>query len=253
MPRHRAIRRFNDNSTKKAPVLTPKQLKRLLFVAGDTRNPERNQLIVWLLFAAAFRITEVAVIEIKDVMWKSGKLRNKVVIPAKYCKNGKAGHVFFYHKKLLKALEAYIQHRIEKRLQMASPVSSDYRGLRKDSKLILSENKHAYSLKRKKRVYNDEETGKDIHKDHWACDTLQNVVSKWGREAGIKGFTTHSGRRTLATRIARRGGDERLICTLLRHTTEDTIYEYIDPDFDGIRKTLEALYSLPDDEIDTTL
>ena len=57
----------------------------------------------------------------------------------------------------------------------------------------------------------------------------------------------------MATRIARRGGDESLICTLLRHTTDDTIYEYIDTDYDGIRKTLEALYAIPDDEIDATL
>jgi integrase len=91
-------------------------LKRLLYVAGDTRNPARNQLIVWLLFGAGFRITEVTAIEIKDVIWKSWKLKNNVIIPAKYCKNNKAGHVFFYHNKLLAALERYIQSRVTNRL-----------------------------------------------------------------------------------------------------------------------------------------
>jgi integrase/recombinase XerD len=244
MPRSRAIRRLNEGGKKKAPVLTPKQLKRLLYVAGDTRNPERNQLIVWLLFAAGFRISEVAVIEIKDVLWKSGKLKNNVIIPAKYCKNNKPGHVFFYHKKLLAALERYIQLRVNKKLMMGD--STDYRGLKKDSKVILSENRRPYSLKQKKRVNSD---GKE--EMYLACDTLQEMVTKWGREAGIERFSTHSGRRTLATRVARRGGDERLLCTLLRHESDDQPYEYIDPDYDGIRNTLEALYALPDEEIDT--
>lgn len=247
MPRARAIRRLKDTSTKKAPVLSPKQLKRLLYVAGDTRNPERNQLIVWLLFAAGFRISEVAVIEIKDVVWRSGKLRNKVIIPAKYCKNNKAGHVYFYHNKLLAALDKYLEVRTSKKL-MVSEAKDEYRGLRKDSKVIITENRRPYSLKPKKRINKD---GKTVI--YQACDTLQDMVSKWGRDAGIVGFTSHSGRRTMATRVARRGGDERLLCTLLRHETDDMPYEYIDVDYDGIRKTLEVLYAFPDDDIDTEI
>lgn len=185
MARPRPIRRLNSGGKKKAPVLSPKQLKRLLYVAGDTRNPERNQLIVWLLFGAGFRITEVAAIEIKDVLWKSGKLKNNVIIPAKYCKNNKAGHVFFYHKKLLAALERYIKLRVDCRLMMGD--SDDYRGLKKDSKVVLSENKREYSLKKKIRIDKD-----DNEKIYFACDTLQTMVTKWGREAGIEKFTTHS-------------------------------------------------------------
>jgi len=243
MARTRAIRRLNEIGKKKAPVLTPRDLKRLLYVAGDTRNPERNQLIVWLLFGAAFRITEVAVIEIKDVLWKSGEIRNNVIIPAKYSKNGKAGHVFFYHKKLLKALDSYLDVRVAKRLLMDD--SPNYRGLKKDSKVILSDNRRPYSLKRKLRKRADGTTA-----ESWACDTLQSAVTKWGREAGIKGFTTHSGRRTLATRIAKRGGSEELLCALLRHTDDGQPYEYVDMDYKGLRKTLQDLYALPDDKTD---
>ena len=244
MPRPRALRRLRSAQKKKAPVLTAKQLKRLLFVAGETRNPERNQLIVWLLFAAGLRITEVAVIEIKDVLWKSGKLREQVVIPAKYCKNGRAGHVFFYHRKLQAALERYIQYRVDNRLMIND--EAGYRGLRKNSKLILSENRRPYSLKRKEYTSQDGET-----EVYWVCDTLQAAVSKWGRAAGIEGFTTHSGRRTIATRVARAGGDDRLLCALLRHETDDQPYEYIDADISGIRRTLESMYAMTDDETDT--
>ena len=242
MLRPRAIRRFKSSDKKKAPVLTPKQLKRLLFVAGQTRNPERNQLIVWLLFAAGLRITEVALIEIKDVLFKSGKLRSTAIIPAKYSKNNKPGHVFFYHRKLISALDRYINYRVERKLMLGD--CSEYRGLRKDSKLILSENKRPYSLKRKER-----KNKAGVTEVYWVCDTLQDTVSRWGREAGVAGFTTHSGRRTFATRAARRGADERTLCALLRHETDDQPYGYIDADLPGIRKTLEAMYTFP--EIDT--
>ncbi|MGR6872846.1 tyrosine-type recombinase/integrase [Pseudomonas sp. HK3] len=242
MARPRLIRRLSDNRKKKAPVLTPRELKRLLFVATQTRNPERNVLIVWLLFAAGFRISEVAGIEIKDVLWKSGKLKNDVIIPAKYCKNNKAGHVFFYHKKLLNALEQYIKYRVVRRLIMDD--NPHYRGLKKDSKVILSENKRAYALKQKKRVSSNGE-----EKIYWACDTLQTMVTKWGREAGIKGFSTHSGRRTLATRSARLGASEVELCVLLRHETDDMPYEYTDADIMGIKRTLETLYAIDDERL----
>ena len=243
MSRPRAIRRLKSSGKKKAPVLTPKQLKRLLFVAGQTRNPERNQLIVWLLFAAGFRITEVAVIEIKDVLFKSGTLKNTAIIPAKFSKNNKPGHVFFYHKKLIAALNRYIDFRAEKRLMLGD--SCEYRGLQKDSKLILSENKRPYSLKRKERKNKAGEI-----EVYWVCDTLQDTVSRWGREAGVSGFTTHSGRRTFATRASRRGADEKTLCALLRHETDDQPYGYIEADLPGIRKTLESMYSIDQFEMD---
>ena len=95
MPRYKPLRRYTEADTKKAPVLTPKQFDRLLYVARQTRNPERNELIVWLLFAAGMRITEVAQLAIKDVLFKSGAIRGEIVVPAKIAKNGKAGHAFF--------------------------------------------------------------------------------------------------------------------------------------------------------------
>lgn len=237
MPRYKPLRHYTEATTKKAPVLNPKQFSRLLFVAGQTRNPERNELIVWLLFAAGLRITEVAQLRVRDVLFKSGAIRTEIVIPAKISKNGKAGHAFFYHPELQIALDRYLSVRVERQLMYAG--TNEYRGLKKDSAIVLSEYGLPYALKRKARVTVD-----GLEVDHWACDTLQEVVSKWGREAGIVGFTTHSGRRTLATRAARNGATEEQLCALLRHTADDQPYSYIDADFAGMRRVLENLYSI---------
>lgn len=241
MARPKAIKRLSDNRKKKAPVVTPAELKKLLFVVKQTRNPERNTLIVWLLFIAGFRVSEVAQIEPPTVLFKDGSIRETGLIPSKYCKNNKAGHVFFHSKKLREALKAYIEFRVSKRLMLVD--SKDYRGLKKDAALILSENKRPYSLKKKIRKNKD---GQDVI--YWACDTLQDMVSKWGREAGIKGFSAHSGRRTLATRLARAGHDEDLIAAILRHESDGQPYEYIDADLKGIRKTVESMYSMDNED-----
>ncbi len=157
----------------------------------------------------------------------------QVVLPAKYSKNGKAGTLLFYSPRLRNALEEYVAFRVKKRLMMSGN-SDDYRGLRKDSKLILSENKHGYALKKK--------DGSIVN--HWACDTLQAVITQWGKDAGIPDFSSHSGRRILAARIAHLKATELTLCTVLRHSTLDMPYAYIESDDIAEQKILEELYSV---------
>lgn len=203
-----------------------------------TRNPERNAVIIWLLFGAGLRITEIAYIRVQDVLKRSGKLKTDVLIPAKYTKNGEAGHVFMHNRKLQEALDSYLRVRIAKH-QRTSDDSGSYLGLQPHSPLILSENGTGYSLKKKRRINSD---GEAI--EYWAADTLQELVSRWGKDAGIKGFKTHSGRRTMATRLANMPGlDEQKICALMRHKSDDMPYEYIDLDRNYIINTLERMYS----------
>jgi hypothetical protein len=61
---------------------------------------------------ASFRVTEVACIRIKDILWLNGSIREEVRIPAKYTKTSTAGHVYFYNKKLIKAIDTYLSVRI---------------------------------------------------------------------------------------------------------------------------------------------
>lgn len=91
--------------------------------------------------------------------------------------------------------------------------SVDYRGLRKDSKVILSENKRPYSLKQKKRLNSsgDEEI-------YWACDTLQVMATtKWCVRLAL--------RSSPATRVARFAGNDDLLCMLLRHESDNMPYD----------------------------
>jgi integrase len=226
-----------DDDIKKAVVVLPKELKKLNFIIDLTRNAERNRVILYLLFMAGFRVTEVACIRIRDILWPDGRIREEARIPAKYTKTGTAGHVYFYNKKLLKAIDDYLSLRIAKKQKVTG--SNDYRGLDPDSPVILSENGRGYSLKMKKRK--DRE---GVVKEYWAADTLQEVVSKWGKEAGIEGFSSHSGRRTFCTRLTNKNGvSEGVLLALMRHESDDMPYRYFDTDEEYIRSVMDRMYS----------
>ncbi|KZX77305.1 hypothetical protein A3715_11365 [Oleiphilus sp. HI0009] len=235
--KRRPIKRLLDDDIKKAVVVLPKDLKKLNFVIDLTRNPERNRVILFLLFMAGFRVTEVACVRIKDILWPDGRIREEVRIPAKYTKTSTAGHVYFYNKKLLKALDEYLSLRIDKKQKLAA--SSEYRGLDPDSPVILSENGRGYSLKKKKRKDRNGNV-----KEYWAADTLQEVVGMWGKEAGVEGFTSHSGRRTFCTRLTNKAGvSEETVCALMRHESDDMPYRYFDTDEQYIRSVMDRMYS----------
>ncbi len=72
--------RVIGSSGTRAP--TDKELKRILYWAKEGRNPERNELIVFMQLCG-FRITETATVTVECLMWPSGLWRDEVIIPAK--------------------------------------------------------------------------------------------------------------------------------------------------------------------------
>lgn len=96
-----------------------------------------------------------------------------------------------------------------------------------------------YSLKKKKRINADSE-----EVECWAADTLQSMITSCGKDAGIKNFASHSGRRTFAARLSEvKNIDEDQLCALMRHNSNDMLYEYIDVDVGYIQKNIERMFS----------
>lgn len=87
-----------------------------------------------------------------------------------------------------------------------------YRGFRLDSPLILTFKDYKYSMNRKRRI---NYAGEQI--DYAACDALQSHVTKLYRDAGIKGGSSHSGRRSMASRLLAQGHDLETIQLMLGH------------------------------------
>lgn len=118
------------------------------------------------------------------------------------------------NRDLVAALDDYLTLRVAKRWRM-SDEPKRYRGLRPDSKLILTFKGYKYSMNCKRRINC---AGEQV--DYAACDALQPHVTKLYRDAGIKGGSSHSGRRTMAARLLPQDHSLDTIQLMLGHELE---------------------------------
>ena len=85
--------------------------------------------------------------------------------------------------------------------------------------------------------------------DYMACDALQSHVTKLYRDAGIKG-SSHSGRRTIASRLLAQGHDLETIQLMLGHADLDCVDPYVEVTKERLMQTLGgAAVHLPRKEV----
>ncbi|MDN7551329.1 site-specific integrase [Burkholderia vietnamiensis] len=76
---------------KRAKTLTPSQIRHLLRVTDATsRYPERDTLVLLLGFTCGMRVSEIAQLEVADVLLPSGRLREEVHLRGAITKGSKA-------------------------------------------------------------------------------------------------------------------------------------------------------------------
>lgn len=211
----------------RATVLAPGQLRHLLNVTEATsRHPERDAVVLLLGLSCGMRITEIAQITAADLLFPSGKLRTEVSLRAAITKGCKQRCAYVSSPKLIAALERYLSHRVEHgigtELETAKP---RYRGLLPNLPLLMTRRGAAFLLNIKRRVL---ETGEKA--EYWAADSLQSYVTRLYKNAGIRGGSSHSGRRTFATRLYAKTGDMASVSLLLGHDDADCTMRYIDVD-----------------------
>lgn len=74
--------------------------------------------------------------------------------------------------------------------------------------------------------------------EYLACDSLQSHVTKLYRDAGIKGNSSHSGRRTMASWLIQQREDAETVQLLLGHAE----LNYVRPYLQVSQKRLEAKF-----------
>jgi integrase/recombinase XerD len=196
-----------------ATVLRSGQYRHLLRVTEATsRDPERDVLVLLLGIHVGMRVSEIAQIEVGDVLFPSGAIRQEVFLRAMITKGCRQRCIYPTNRALVEALERYLTYRIERRWRMSDDPKK-YRGLRQDSKLVLTFKGYKYSMNCKRRL---NQAGEQV--DYVACDALQAHVTKLYRDAGIKGGSSHSGRRTMASRLLEQGHSLETLQLMLGHT-----------------------------------
>ncbi len=83
------------------------------------------------------RVTEIAQIEVQDVLFPSGALREEISLRAAITKGCRQRCIYLSHAKAIDAIDQYLGYRVVRRLRTTSDPSR-YRGLEPASKLILT-------------------------------------------------------------------------------------------------------------------
>ena len=227
-PVRRLIDVYEPGEGKAQVVDRPSELTNVLWRASRGDLGRRNVAITWMLFGAGMRINEVAQLKVKDVFRPDGELKKTFIIPAKYTKTNKSRVAYIVAVQQRKALNDWKAQRIDEKAMVSDDGS--YGGLRGDSPLFLSKKgawrKFAFNAKRYVLV----------------CSSLENLMRDIMKGAGIQGGSSHSGRRTLATWLDRKGCDLELIRYILNHEDPEMTIEYIDPSRTRIEQAYKALW-----------
>lgn len=223
---------------KHAKVLTPAKFRHLLRVTEATsRFPERDTLILLLGLTCGMRVTEVARLEVHHVLSKSGARNEEIGLPGSITKGCRPRCVFLAHEKTVAAFDRYVEWRY-RRGHGVSLDRREYRGLMPRTKLVLTQKGGSFELSTKGRVNFEGETV-----EYLAADSLQSYVTSLYRAAGLgAGYSSHSGRRTFASRLLANGHSLETVQILLGHAHLDHVSPYLDV---SARERRAAVAALP--------
>ncbi len=188
---------------KQARILSKSETKRVLAVIDANKHSERNRAVFYLSFLAGLRACEIASLRMRDVVDDNGKIKSQIVLEATMTKGNERQRVM-----LSKALQ--------KELQRYTDALSASQSM--DSPFIRSQKGGAFSAL-----------------------TIVQLFARFYEKAGIKGASSHSGRRQFITTLAESQVNVRVIQALARHRHLNTTMRYIDINDVKLAKAVELV------------
>jgi integrase/recombinase XerD len=195
-------------TTGQAKVLDKKDMRQVFKFIEVGSHAKRNTAIVILSHYLGLRSKELASLKISDVVEPNGQIKKVLRLLASYTKGAKHRDVSLENKVIIKSLQDY----------MAVRRNDDGFIFNLDAPLFRSQKKTAFSANAMVRVLGD------IYKN-----------------AGFKDASSHSGRRTLITKLAYAGIDINSIRQIAGHSSISTTQRYIDDNPHKIADILRAI------------
>lgn len=190
---------------KQAKVLNEKEYQRLLSVARDSKYGVRDVCIVQFSFLLGLRVMEIASINLDDVVESDGTIKDSFYLSTEQSKGSSGdGMVYLSNKSIRKTLAEYLRWRENKGIT--------------GSRLFWSQKGGCFTPK-----------------------SLQMWFNRLYDRAGLKGCSSHSGRRTFATRLIENGFDIKSVSVLMRHKNIQTTSRYIQHNPVMLSKMVEGL------------
>lgn len=184
-----------SGTTGQARVLDEKELKQVLNVTAIGGHAKRNVAVVVLSNYLGLRAKELAALRINDVTDENGVIKKVLRLVAAYTKNSKHRDLSLENRTVIKAISDYIAERKKRDgavFNVAAPLFRSQKG-------------SAFSANAMTRL-------------------LCNIYSS----AGFSNASSHSGRRSLITKLAYSGIDLNSIRQIAGHSSISTTQRYID-------------------------
>jgi integrase len=237
-PVKRLIKETERGSGQAQIVEKPGQLAHILWAASRGDLGKRNVVVCWMLFGSGLRINEVAHLKVSDVIYRDGTIKEVFTLPAPYTKTGKSRACFIIAKQQRKAIQEWIAQRVSENAFLSK--DGTYGGLQGDSYFILGKRGKTW----RRLAFNDKKyrtaDGRTVSTK--VCGSLENLVRALFTGAGLNAGSSHSGRRTLASWLDRKGYDLEFIQMILGHENPDMSLEYIDPHLPRIKSAFESIW-----------
>lgn len=187
---------------KQALTLTDKQLRAVFAHCSTRRHSIRDRAIVAFSFYAGLRAKEIAALTIDNAFDEDGNVRDEFTLSKLQTKGNQARRVFV-SSKLKKELNGYL-HKVYIRNGCDA--------------LFQTQKGTAFSA-------------------NTICQLFLNIYA----EAGIKGASSHSGRRTLLTNLANKGVSVRILAEIASHSSISITQRYLDVNENHMRAAIELI------------
>lgn len=187
----------------KAKVLSEREQRLVMNAARQSRNPERNVLMMMLGLTAGMRAIEIASIKVSDVLDENGELNAQVYLDKEQTK-GRKSRVVYLNKRLRKVVLDYIQHAgIANKRQL---------------QLLRTQSNSGFS-----------------------ADSIRQAMRGLFEQAGISNASSHSCRRTALTTLANKGVAVHIIREIAGHQNLATTQQYLAVSSDKLSNAVELL------------
>ena len=211
----------NIQTMSKAKALTKSQIKHVLAICELMTHSESKRCAL-VLSHAAMRVTEIALLQTKSILYPSGKIREEIYLPASICKGLRPRTIWLTNKLSREIVQEWINFRIKKRWGTVIN-GAEYQGLIPESRFLYSNRGRPYALTKKDRLMMDGSI-----KTYWASDALEHIIRQIYKKAGLHQASSHSGRKSLATNAIHNGRKLEDVARILGHKDPETTLHYID-------------------------
>ncbi len=193
-----------EGKTGQANVLTDKDLEKVLrdIRGGNQRTRDRNTCIIIMSHYLGLRAKELASLKVSDVLDGKTTIKNVLKLKAAYTKGNKHRDVPLTNKKVVQAIKPLLPAQNEK---ADTPLFKSQKGW------------------------------------HFSANTMVQLIKKIYVSAGLSDCSSHSGRRSMITKLANKGTNLNYIRVLAGHNSILTTQRYIDSDPKMLSNIMKAL------------